>query len=211
MNIKEVRVGESAEVFSYTRSGERISFKTKIDDIKKLTIKVLAGDISPRLTAADEFELFIRYDSEDYMWEVDNLGFEKSSEGFNLLRLGLNYPNAKISSRRAHYRLTHLVTGELLYHDPKNHASSSSNVDLVDVSAGGVAFLSDANLSIGNTAKLRFPLDEDLLLLDVNIVTRDMMPPGFKYLYRFRCKWTNLSQRVEEDIVKHIFKMQQRK
>ncbi len=211
MNIKELRVGDSAEVFSYTRSGERISFKTKIEEINKLKVKVLVGDISPRLTAADEFELFVRFDSEDYMWDADNNGLERSKEGFNLLNIVLHYPNAKISSRRAHFRLTHFVVGELLYQDTKSRLSTSSNVDLVDVSAGGVAFLTDVHLTPGQTAKLRFPLEDELLLLDVNIVTRDMMPPDFKFPYRFRCKWVNISPRVEEGIVKHIFKMQQKR
>ncbi len=211
MNIKEVRIGTSAEVFSYSRSGERISFKTKIEEVSgKHGVKVWANDISPRLTGADEFELFIREGSEDYMWEADNYGLKNSKEGFAVLDLRLHYPVAKISSRRAHFRLTHIVSGELLYLD-HNNKSAVEAVDLVDVSAGGVAFLSDVSLTPSHNAKLRFPLDSDVLLLNFQVVSKDSMPPGFKKNYRYRCKWVNLSSSVEESIVRHIFKMQQSK
>ncbi len=210
MNIKEVRAGTSAEVFSYSRSGDRISFKTKVEEISgKLNVKVLADNISPRLTGADEFELFIREGSEDYMWEADNYGMKRSGEGFTLLELKLHNPVAKISSRRAHFRLTHIVIGELLYLE--KNTSAMSQVDLVDVSAGGVAFLSDVALHIGDSAKLRFPIEDDVLMLNFQIVSKDLMPADFKVPYRYRCKWVNLTATIEESIVRHIFKMQQAK
>ncbi len=211
MNIKEVRIGTSAEVFSYTRMGERISFKTKIEELAgKLNVKVLASNISPRMVGADEFELFIRENSEDFMWVAENFGVKRSSEGFDLLELRLHNPVAKISSRRAHYRITHIVPGELLYLDHHNK-SALSQIDLVDVSAGGVAFLSDDVLIVGQECKLRFPLEEEMLLLNFKVVTKESMPADFKVHFRYRCRWINLSPSIEESIVRHIFKMQQLK
>ncbi len=211
MNIKEVRVGTSAEVFSYSRSGERISFKTKIEEVSgKNNVKVWANDIAPRLTGADEFELFMRENSEDYMWEAENKGLKKSKEGFTILELKLYNPVAKLSSRRAHFRLTHIVPGEMLYLDNHNKSAVEA-VDLVDVSGGGVAFLSNVALTPSHNAKLRFPLEDEVLLLNFQVVSKESMPPGFSSHYRYRCKWVTLGSSVEESIVRHIFKLQQTK
>ncbi len=211
MNIKDVHIGASTEVFIYNRAGVRKSFKSKLEQfIGKNTIAVLATDVAPSYTSCDEFEVFIRVGSDDYMWEGENQGLGKTSDGIEVLKVKLYNVVAEKSSRRAHFRLTHLVHGELLYFD-KDERSVSSPVELTNISGGGAAFLSEVVMEPGQVAKLRFPLSSEQMTLNFSIISYDNMPADFHTPFRYHCRWEALPARMEETMVRLIFKLQQNK
>ncbi len=209
MNIKNIHAGASAEVFIYNRAGIRKSFKTKFDQLTgKNIVSVLANNVAPSFLSSDEYELFIRVGDDDYLWEGENSGTGKTFDGYDLLKIKLHSPIAEKSSRRAHFRITHLVHGELLYLD-KNDKSASCPVELTNVSAGGAAFLAELPMEPGQVNKLRFPLSTEQFTLNFSVISQDEMPSDFHIPFRYHCRWESLPAKIEENLVRLIFRQQQ--
>ncbi len=209
MNIKDIRTGASVELFIYNRAGVRKSFKSKFEDITgKFVVSVLADGVAPSYTSSDDFEIFIRVGEEDYMWEGTNNGMGKTRDGYTTLKIKINNPIGNKSSRRAHFRITHLEPGELLYLD-KDGNSAASKVEMINLSAGGAAFLSEIAMQVGQVNKLRFPLSSDYFILDFSVISSDDMPADFHIPFRYHCRWENMNGRIEENLVRLVFKQQQ--
>ncbi len=209
MNIVELPVGASVEVFSVSGAGERISFKTKVEDIRNKNIVVVwVNDVLPRYTAARTFDVFYRHQGDDHMWEMQNEGIERSMEGFLYFRMKVVDPESEISSRREHFRITYLSTGLLHFVDESSNLSANTEVDLVDISGGGVAVLADVLISQDKLARLAFKLGAEEMLLPLKVVSREDMPDGFRVPYRYRCKWDMISVGMEEKIVRFVFQRQ---
>ncbi len=209
MNINSLHVGASLEVFSVTEVGERISFRTKLEEfIEPSLISVWANDVLPRYTAAAEHEIFYRHNGEDHMWIGENRGIAHSKDGFIVFKLFVRKEESTNASRREHFRVTYMVNAEVQYLDREARKTVTEPADLVDISAGGVAFLSACVLEPGGNGRLTFRLDRENITLPFNIVAREEMPPGFRVPYRYRCRWETLSVAFEEKIVRFVFQKQ---
>lgn len=209
MKISNIGIGGSLHIFSLSDKGERIFFKSKLEEVvSDNEILVLAADISPHYTKALTFDVFSHFNFDDYMWPAKNLGLECTFEGFTVLRLRLTKVEAVVSSKREHFRVSFIEAAEILYFNEREYQSIRAHGQIINLSDGGAAFLSDTALPYGGETKLVFKLEGEELVLDVQIARCDSMPISCKHRYRYRCRWDNLNPRIEEKIARYIFNKQ---
>ncbi|MEZ4502195.1 MAG: PilZ domain-containing protein [Dehalococcoidia bacterium] len=112
--------------------------------------------------------------------------------------------------RREHYRLlTSIVPSVTALLNFDGEETDRIEAKILDLSGGGAQLLTHAEVPIGSQLRLVFGLDDGEVDVDVSVVALGVANPAGKGgPYRVNAQFIDLTRRMQERIVRHIFRQQ---
>lgn len=195
MYINELSFDDFIEIQLFHKAiGEKIEFNTKVDSAKEYVLKAVVPEYIIGLRDIEGAKVYYKKDGEYKEWSCEMLGFEKSNLVY-LITLSCD-SKAKNANSRKSFRLPY---GEDMVYYFENQKIKGRYKDL---SAGGLAFLSNKEHKIGDKIDI---VIEDMgyrIELSGYIIRADKKKAKFHYLYGVKL------EEINEKLMAFIFKKQ---
>ena len=130
-----------------------------------------------------------------------------------LIKIKLLEETQKIQ-RRASYRLNigldfdFDVVEDVSEETLKNDDVLLSKGRTVDISSGGIKFVSNEDLEEGGYIKVLINIDKIFVVTIGSIIHKEKLDPTGEYIYSYKCRFENIPKRYSEDLSKYIFDVQ---
>ena len=135
------------------------------------------------------------------------------NNGIPIVKIKFIEPTIKIQ-RREGFRLNIEIEFEFYVIKDMNIENSKADGMLLckgktlDISNGGLKFISNKNIQLGDNIKILLNIDEVIVETLGNIIYKEEINSKDKNMFSYKCRFDNISQKYKEQISKYIFETQ---
>ena len=215
MLFNMIKIGDRVEI-TWDKNKEQNAFISQVEEITddgELVIysPIIYGQIV-KLPMRVNYEMLFFTEKGKIMFEAETIShFKERTLEFIKIKI---ISEGKRMQLREFYRHECLlpVKYTLLSDDESDEAMSSEMTNegiIKDLSAGGIRFLSNVEMELGDKIKCIIALNDEIFISLAKIMKRDSFPKS-NFKYHYRTQFYGMPEYEKEKIIKYIFNEQRK-